>query len=115
MIVEIAHEVEGILVQHFLLVIALGHQIIEFFPEVMEEHRVLVDVLEEVLFRRLPVLVELDPSLFVIEVQHCVQRMIVERCFRRLQGAFECRDVQNRSIPFLTLATSSSVPSSSNR
>src|SRR5690606_20502932 len=36
---QIADEVERILVQHLLLVIALGDEVIELFPEVMEKDR----------------------------------------------------------------------------
>ena len=132
---EIAHEIEGILVEHFLFVIALGHQIIELFPQVMEKDGVLVDVLEEILFGRHPVLVELDPPLLVIEVQHGVQRVIVqrrdfrglcrlvargmgksvERLFTRIPRHRRGHRVQNRSNPLMTLATSSAVPRSSKR
>jgi hypothetical protein len=103
----------------------------------MEEDCVLVDVLKEILLRSLLVTIKLDLAFIVIEVEHRVQRMIVQpicrldglgavrcRCLRRVlrdqlclaladQGCV-CR-VQNRSIPFLTLPMSSSVPKSSKR
>jgi hypothetical protein len=116
MVEEVAHKIEGILVQHLLLVVTLRHQIIELLPEIVEEDRVLVDVLEEILLGRLPVLVELDFSIRVIKVQHGVERMIIQRGdFRRLGRFLERHRVQNRSSPCLTLSTSSSVPSSSKR
>ena len=112
---EIAHEVEGILVEDFLLVIAFRHQVIELLPQVMEEDGVLVDVAQEILLRRLAVAVELDPPLIVIEVQHGVQRMIIERRFCRGARFRLGQRVQNRSSPCLTAMTSSAVPRSSNR
>ncbi|MNV97658.1 hypothetical protein D3C71_1928090 [compost metagenome] len=90
MIEQVAHEVERILVENLLLVVALGDEVIELLAQVMEEHGVLVDVLQEVLLGGQPVLVELYPAVLVIEVQHRVQRVVIERRFRRLQGAFEC-------------------------
>ena len=115
MVDEIADKVERILVQHLTLIISLGHQIIELLPQIMEEDSVLVHMLQKILFCRQPVLVELNFSILVIEVQHRVQRMVVQRCFgSTLQSIVECERVQNRSNPCLTLLTSSSVPRSSN-
>ncbi len=112
---EVADEVERILVEYLTLVISLGHQIIEFLPQIMEEDSVLVDMLQKILLCRQPVLVELDFPILVIEVQHRVQRMVIQRCFgSTLQRIVECERVQNRSNPCLTLVTSSSVPRSSN-
>ena len=44
----------------------------------MEEHRVLVDVLAEVLMRGLQVLVELNLAVGVVQIQHRVQRVVVD-------------------------------------
>ncbi|MNY81155.1 hypothetical protein D3C86_2225670 [compost metagenome] len=49
----------------------------------MEKHSILVDVLEEILPCRQPVLVELDFAILIIEVQHRVQRVIIQRRFTR--------------------------------
>ena len=43
----------------------------------MEEHRVLVDVLAEVLVRGFPVLVELNLAVGVVQIQHRVERVVV--------------------------------------
>ena len=50
----------------------------------MEKHRVLVDVLEEILPGGKAILVELDLSVLVIEVQHRVQRVVVQSRINRL-------------------------------
>ncbi len=71
------HEGPGVLLQHRRLVVALVHQIAEFLVQVMEEHRVLVDVLQEVLPRRLAVLVELQLAIGTIEIEHGVECVIV--------------------------------------
>ncbi len=43
----------------------------------MEEHRVLVDVLAEVLMRGLQVLVELNLAVGVVQIQHRVQGVVI--------------------------------------
>ncbi len=91
MIEEIAHEIEGILVQHFALVIAFGDQIIEFFTQIVKEHRVLVDVLKEILLRGLTVAFKLDFAFIVIKVQHRIKRVIIEPGFRQLCCLACCR------------------------
>lgn len=82
-VIEVTDEIEGVLVQHFLLVISLRYQIIELLPQIMEEDGVLVDVLEEILPGSQTVLVELDLSVLVIKVQHRVQRVIIQSRINR--------------------------------
>ena len=71
-------ELRGVLVQDVALVVALLNQVLELLLQVVEEDRVLVDVLEEVLPGRLMVGVELDPALRVVEVQLRVERVVVQ-------------------------------------
>ena len=56
-------------VQTCALPISLLDQVVELLLDVVEEDRVLVDVLEEVLARGLAVRVELDPPAGVVQVQ----------------------------------------------
>ena len=71
-------ELRGVLVQDVALVVALLDQVLELLLQVVEEDRVLVDVLEEVLPGRLVVGIELDPALRVVEVQLRVERVVVQ-------------------------------------
>ena len=71
-------ELRGVLVQDVALVVALLDQVLELLLQVVEEDRVLVDVLEEVLPGRLVVGVELDPAVRVVEVQLRVERVVVQ-------------------------------------
>ncbi len=71
-------ELRGVLVQDVALVVALLDQVLELLLQVVEEDRVLVDVLEEVLPSRLVVGVELDPAVRVVEVQLRVERVVVQ-------------------------------------
>ena len=50
-------------------------------PQVVKEHGVAVDVLEEELVGGLPVLAELDLPIGVIQVEQGVQRVVVELFF----------------------------------
>ena len=52
----------------------------------MEEDRVLVHVLQEILLCGQPIFVELDPVVFAIEVQHGVERVVIQRYVRALLG-----------------------------
>ena len=51
----------------------------------MEEDGVLVDVLQEVLVGRFPVLIKLNLTCIVVKIQHSVQRMVIE-LFALLDG-----------------------------
>jgi len=109
-VVEAREELEGVLVQHLRLVVAVLHQVVELLPEVVEEDGVLVDVLEEVLPGRSAVGLELDAPVLSVEVEHRVERVVVE--VRVYAGICESR-CQNRANPSRTRVTSSAVPSSS--
>ena len=72
------HEVAGVLVEHLALVVLLLDQVVELLVLRVEEHRVLVDVLQEVLIGSFPVLVELNLAVGVVQIQHRVQRVVIE-------------------------------------
>ena len=76
-----ALEIARVLVKHFGIVIAFVHQIAQLLIQVVEEHRVLVDVLQEVLARRTTIGLELDVPVRVVQVQHRVQRVVVQPRF----------------------------------
>ena len=75
-------EVEIVLLEQLRLVVLVFHQVVHFFFQVVEVDGVLVDVLEEELVRGLTVLVELNLAVLVIQVEQCVQRVIVQLLFR---------------------------------
>ncbi|VTR60987.1 Uncharacterised protein [Serratia fonticola] len=70
---------ELILLQHRRFVISLIHQIAQFFRQVVEEHGVLVHVLQKVLPGGQPILIELDAPFGVVKVEHRVERMVIQR------------------------------------
>ena len=76
-----ALEIARILVQHFGIVIAFVHQVAQLLIQVVEEHRVLVDVLQEVLTCRTTIGLELDVPVRVVQVQHRVKRVVVQPRF----------------------------------
>ena len=76
----------------------------------MKEHRVLVDVLQEILPRRHTVGIETDLPLTIVKVQHRVQRVVVLLIY----AAVEHRCLPSFSSPVRTRAISVSVPASSN-
>ena len=78
---DVALEIARILVQHVGVVIAFVHQVAQLLIQVVEEHRVLVDVLQEVLTCRTTIGLELDVPVRVVQVQHRVQRVIVQPRF----------------------------------
>ena len=47
----------------------------------MEVDRVLVDVLQEELVRSLAILIELNLSILVIEIEQCIQRVVIQLFF----------------------------------
>ena len=115
LLVQLLHVREVVLVEHMLLVVALIHQVLQLLLKVVEEHRVLVDVLEEVLASSLTIRVKLDASVRVVQVKLRVQRVVVK--LRRGSVLYACVGVvfcQNCSSPSRTLETSSGVPRSSN-
>jgi hypothetical protein len=82
-VVEALDELERVLLEHGALVVLLLDEVVEPLLERVEEHRVLVDVLQEVLARRPLVGVELDLPVLAVEVQHRVEGVVVQ--------AFEAR------------------------
>ena len=76
-VVELLDEGEVVLREHLGLVVLLLDEVVEALLEGVEEDGVLVDVLEEVLARRLTVLVELDLAVVAVEVEHRVERVVV--------------------------------------
>ena len=115
LLVQLLDVREVVLVQDVLLVVALVHQVLQLLFQVVEEHRVLVDVLEEVLASRRTIRVELDVSVRVVQVKLRVQRVVVQ--LRGGSFLYACVGVvfcQNCSSPSRTLETSSGVPRSSN-
>ena len=106
---------EVVLGEDFGLVVALPHEVVEFFLEVVEEHRVLIDVLEEVLACGLAVGLKLDVPVLVVEVQLSVEGVVVE--LRVEDFLYSCVGeilCQNSFSPLRTRETSSAVPRSSN-
>ncbi len=55
---------------------------------IVEEDRVLVDVLQEVLMRGFPVLVELDLAVVVVQVEHRVERVVVRLAGEGVRGGY---------------------------
>ena len=94
-------EVARVLVEHLALVVVLLDQVVELLVLVVEEDRVLVDVLQEVLVRGFPVLVELDLAVGVVQIQHRVQRVVV-----RLPGQRSARPVVTGSAAVTVGGTS---------
>ena len=71
------NEGEVVFVDYFLFVVVVVDEVVEFFFQVVEEHGVLVDVLEEELVGRFPVFVELDKAVFVVQVKQGVECVVV--------------------------------------
>ena len=78
---DVALEIARILVQHVGVVIAFVHQVAQLLIQVVEEHRVLVDVLQEVLTCRTTIGLELDVPVRIVQVQHRVERVVVQPRF----------------------------------
>ena len=107
-------ELRRVKIQDAPLVLALLDQVVELLLDVVEEDRVLVDVLEEVLARGLAVRVELDFPVGVVQVQPGVERVVDQlRGGGGLQPGVRQRVCQKSSNPCLTRTTSVGVPSSS--
>lgn len=117
---EVADEVHRVLVERLTLVVLVLHQVVELLLEVVEENRVVVHVLQEVLVRSLAVGVELDLPVRSVQVEHRVQLVIAQvlEAVGRGSGCARLRlcntHVQNSSNPLVTRSTSSDVPMTSN-
>lgn len=59
------------------LIVVVFDEVVDFFFERVEEYCVLVDMLEEVLAGGFFVLVELDVSIFIVEVEKRVKGVVV--------------------------------------
>ena len=78
---EVFNEVKVVAGEHLRVVVLVFDQVFHFFFQVVEEHGVAVDVLEEELVGGLPVLAELDLPIGVVQVEQSVQRVVVELFF----------------------------------
>src|SRR5699024_9277377 len=110
-------ELEGVLVQHLLLVVLVLHEVVELLAQIVEEDGVGVDVLEEVLARSLAVTLELDATVRIVQIEHGVECVIVEiglLADDRLDVLAYADARHSWSNPLLTLSTSSGNPRSSN-
>ena len=74
-------EVKVILLEQLRLVVLVFHQVTHLLFQVMEVDRVLVDVLQEELVRSLAILIELNLSILVIEIEQCIQRVVIQLFF----------------------------------
>src|SRR5262249_52679993 len=119
-------EVAAVLIENLTLVVVLLDQVVELFVDVVEEHRVLVDVLTEVLMRGLAVLVELNLPVGVVQIQHRVERVVIRLAGQRTRrgggyrlcscdGWWHVWSFQKSARPARTASTSSGVPISSKR
>ena len=117
-------EVARVLVENLTLVIVLLDQVVELLVLIVEEHRVLVDVLAEVLMRGFAILLELDIAVGVVQIQHRVERVVIRlpggarRGGYRLcscDGWWHVWSFQKSASPARTASTSSGVPISSKR
>ena len=117
-------EVARVLVENLTLVVVLLDQVVELLVLIVEEHRVLVDVLQEVLVGGLAVLVELDLAVRVVQIQHRVERVVVRLIGQPMHaggyrlcsdGCWHVCSFQKSARPARTASTSSGVPISSKR
>ena len=117
-------ELERVLLERLGLVVVVLLQVVELLLQVVEEHRVGVDMLQEVLARGRVVGLELDATVGAVEVQHGVELVVAEVLplgGHVLRLADEVRlggcgggHVHSPSRPPRTRSTSSGVPISSN-
>ncbi len=79
-------EVPGVLVENLALVVVLPDQVVDLLVLIVKEDGVLVDVLQEVLPRGQPILVELDLTVGSVQVEHRVERVVVGLPRQRVCG-----------------------------
>ena len=79
-------EVAAVLIENLTLVIVLLDEVVELLVLIVEEHRVLVDVLTEVLVRGSHVLVELNLAVGVVQIQHRVERVVIRLPRQRVRA-----------------------------
>jgi len=75
---ELLHEIATVAFEHLGLVVVLRDQVVQLLVEVVEEDGVLVDVLQKVLVRGLPVLLELNLPVGVVQIEHRVERVVIQ-------------------------------------
>lgn len=88
-VVELLDELHRVLLDDGTLVVLLLHEVVQALLERVEEHRVLVHVLQEVLPCGALVGVELDLAVRVVQVEHRVEGVIVETLIGGVR--LECR------------------------
>ena len=103
---QVLDELVVVLVEDGLVVVLVLDEIADLLLQVMEVDGVLVDVLEEVLVGGFPVLVELDVAVAVVEVQHRVERVVVQlfRLGHRLCDALS--EIRGHAFPVPCLVCS---------
>lgn len=79
---------ELILLQYLSFIVTFFYQIAQFLLQIVEEHRILVYVLKEIASCRQPVFFKLNVPVSVIEIQHGIERMVIESVV-----AFPCAGV----------------------
>src|SRR5699024_8070794 len=107
-------EGEVVLVEHALLVVVVLDQVVHLLAQRVEEDGAGVHVLQEVLPRGLAGLVGRDLPVGTVQIQHRVERVVVELPVvldRGHHGQWR----QNASIPAWPRVTPRGVPNSSNR
>jgi len=70
-------ELARVLVQNLGLVVVLLDEVVQLLVEIVEEHGVLVDVLQEVLIGSLAILLELDLTVGAVQIEHRVERVVI--------------------------------------
>ena len=73
---QVLDELEVVLLEELRLVVLVLDQVLNLLFQVVEEHGVVVDVLQEVLTCCLAVGVELNLAVLIVEVQQCVQLVV---------------------------------------
>ena len=67
-----------VLLQNLGLVVMVLYQIIELLPQVVEEHSVLIDMLQEELPRSHAVFIELNLAVFTVQIQQRIERVVIQ-------------------------------------
>src|SRR5690606_30046863 len=75
---QITDEVHRVLVEGFTLVVLVLHQVFKLLIEIMEEHGVVVHVIQEVLAGSIAVHLKLNLSIWTVKVQHGVQIVVAQ-------------------------------------
>ena len=78
---EVLNKIKVVAGKHLRVIVLVFDQVFHFFFQVVEEHSVAVDVLEEELVGGLPIFAELNLPIGVIQVEQGIQRVVVELFF----------------------------------